>query len=171
MSAARMQLAMGIRNSACMGRGRSESYRYIFTVHKFTAVQFVSGQLFAAQLRGADKALAGQAVCGRGVRKARNPEGTRAAQTATASMAAMDTELSTFALKSELKLHESDVKAVCGLADGGIGSASRDRAVAVWSPAVDGERPPLRPTSQQTHEHFANSICQVRPPPVFVLPA
>ena len=77
-------------------------------------------------------------------------------------MASMDTDgLNNFALKAELKLHEGDVKAVCSLVSGGVGSASRDRAVAVWEPAVDGDRPPLRPAGQQTHDHFANSVCQV----------
>jgi phospholipase A-2-activating protein len=66
-----------------------------------------------------------------------------------------------FVLSAELRFHEQDVKAVCRVSGGRIGSAGRDRAVVVWAPAEDGERPPYRPVSSHTlHEHFVNSICE-----------
>lgn len=63
-------------------------------------------------------------------------------------------------LSAELRGHEADVKCVCSIDGGRIGSGGRDRQVIVWSAAEDGERPPYRATSSHTlHEHFVNSVC------------
>ena len=46
--------------------------------------------------------------------------------------------MDSFVLACELRAHAQDVKCVCALSGGGIGSGSRDRATVVWESAEDG---------------------------------
>lgn len=71
------------------------------------------------------------------------------------------TTMDSFVLACELRAHAQDVKCVCALSGGGIGSGSRDRATVVWESAEDGEQPPFRMTNTHSlHEHFVNSVCE-----------